>query len=277
MGNNDGERPNNSFDDGIHSRQVVVEARRCGDEFEKLYASLFRHWKQNLSIIKAMAKKLSGQTRNEILNAARFASGGTVSKRFGELEESGFIMRTVPFGGKENDALFRVADEFSLFHLKWMTSSRHRNAKPGHWQSVHGSPSWRAWSGYAFEGICLKHIEEIRHALRIGGVQTEESSWRFVPPKGQREKGAQIDLVIDREDACINLCEMKYSDKPFTIDKRFANDLVRKRSVFQRQTNTRRTLFLTMLSPDGLEPNEYATELIAAELDLESLFRPRPM
>ncbi len=244
------------------------------DEFEKLYASLFRYSDQNIAIIKAMMKKTSGMTRTETLEKAKFSSGGTATKRFEELEESGFIQRLTPFGGKANDALFRVADEFSLFHLKWM-AARQRRAIPGDWLAMRGTPAWRAWSGYAFEAVCLKHIPEIKRALGIGAVQTAESSWRFVPGKNDSEAGAQIDLVIDRADSCVNICEMKFSETPFQVAKRYADDLRRKRQVFQRKTKTRKTIFQTLIAPHRLAPNDHSVELISEALALDCLFERR--
>ena len=126
------------------------------------------------------------------------------------------------------------------------------------------SPKWRAWSGNAFEGICLKHAQQLKVALGISGVQTTEAPWRHHPPKG--EPGTQIDLLIDRADETINLCEMKFSEGVFTIDKRYAEELRQKRETFRQVTGTRKNLFISMVTTYGVADNAYAKELVASSV-----------
>ena len=245
------------------------------DEFGKLYTSLFDNAEQHVRIVKALARKRAGVTRNELLAATGLPSGGTTTKRLDELEESGFLERHVPFGKKENDALYRLADEFSLFHIAWIQSLGKKSPGDGHWLQQSQSPRWRAWSGYAFEGVCLKHIPQFKAALGIAAVATTESSWRYHPPRDSKdssERGTQIDLLIDRRDQTINLCEMKFSDGEFTIDKRYAAELRHKRDIFRRVTRTKKNVFLTMVTTFGVRDNAYAKELIAASLTADALF-----
>mgnify|MGYP001602909628 FL=1 len=130
---------------------------------------------------------------------------------------------------------------------------------------------WRAWSGYAFEGICLKHVGRIKRALGIEAVETVESAWHHRP--GDRsDRGAQIDLVIDRKDATINLCEMKFSDGEFAIDRRYADDLRYKRDTFRRVTGSRKVLLLTMITTHGVLDNSHARELVDKALTMDALF-----
>ena len=133
------------------------------------------------------------------------------------------------------------------------------------------SPSWRAWSGNSFEGICLKHVEGIKQALGIAGVDTFQTGWRHQPTV-EVPDGAQIDLVIDRADMSINLCEMKFSEAPFVISKRYAEQLRHKRATFQRVTKTRKSLFLTLVSTFGVADNAYARELGVQSVTMDALF-----
>ena len=132
------------------------------------------------------------------------------------------------------------------------------------------SPGYRAWRGYAFEQVCLAHVPQIKKELGISGVQSAEASWR----SSGKENGAQADLLIDRRDQVINLCEMKFSIHPFTIDKRYAAELRNKIGVFRNETQTRKSVFLTMITTYGVKANQYSAGLVQNNLDMDCLFEP---
>ncbi len=175
----------------------------------------------------------------------------------------------MPFAKAKNEALYRLSDEYSLFYLTWMEGRR--SSGPDIWLKRQAGPAWRAWSGCAFEGVCLKHTRQLKQALGIAGVETSESAWFYHPVNGSLP-GAQIDLLIDRGDECINLCEMKFSQDEFVIDRRYAEELRRKRDVFRDVTKTRKTLFLTMVTAFGVRDNEYRRELVDHSIEMKSLF-----
>lgn len=239
------------------------------DEFRQLYASLFEHSERHVKVIRALNKKRRGLTRNEILRAAGMPTGGGTTTLLEELVQSGFVLQTLPFGKSKKQSLYRLADEYSLFYLNWIEG--HRSSGPEVWLKRQVSPAWKAWSGYAFENVCLRHAWQLKCALGIAGVETTESAWSH-RASGDCPAGAQIDLVIDRRDECINLCEMKYSQSEFVIDNRYAEDLRRKRDVFREVTKTRKTLFLTLVTPYGVRDNEYRRELVAHCIESNSLF-----
>jgi hypothetical protein len=137
-----------------------------------------------------------------------------------------------------------------------------------HWLSVIDSPGYRAWSGYAFEQVCLYHLPEIKQDLGISGVETSVSSWR----SSLKGSGAQIDLVIDRRDQVINLCEMKFFINPFVIDKKYADVLRNKIGLFKQETGTRKSVFLTMVTTFGIEGNRYSGGLVQNDLTMDVLF-----
>jgi hypothetical protein len=209
-------------------------------------------------------------TRNELLEAAELGSGGAATKLLDELEASGFLMRVPSFGLKTKEAVYRLSDEYSLFYLRWI--ERHRGSSDGFWITRRTSPAWRAWGGLAFESVCLKHARQIKTALGIGAVETLESTWRARSANG--ESGAQIDLLIDRKDATINLCEMKFSDAEFVIDKRYAAELRAKRETFRRVAGTKKTILLTMVTTYGVRKNVHRDELVAASVEMSALFAP---
>jgi uncharacterized protein len=236
------------------------------EEFNNLYAALFHQPQRHILIIRALAKKNKGLTRAEILQEAKLMTGGGITEVLNELTESGFVSFIPSFNKQERDALYRLTDEFSLFYLKFMQKGNSKES----WQSQQHSPSYLAWCGYSFESICLKHSRQIKKALQIGGIASSESSW--IQTGSKNSNGAQIDLLIDRTDQCINICEMKFSQATFTIDKRYASQLENKLNVFRETSRTRKTLFLTMITTGGVKKNDYYTNLVQNDITMDDLF-----
>lgn len=238
-------------------------------EFTNLYRSLFENADRHISVVKALADKPSGLTRNEIIAACGLKSGGTTSLLLEELAESGFITPYLPFQKNANESIYKLNDEYSLFYLKFIEHSRATGA--GTWLKKSAASSWKSWSGYAFEGICLKHVNNIKQSLGIAGVFTEASAWRHAPKTG---KGAQIDLLLDRQDNIISICEMKFSNAEFAIDNVYAVKLQDKLNIFRQESKTRKTLFLVMVTTYGLKQNSYAISVVQNTVTMEALFTP---
>ena len=258
-------KPGESAAQGI-DRTCFTKDGILRDEFGKLYISLFDHADSHMEVIRVLARKGKGLTRNEIIGTCKLANGGTTTTMFKELVESGFISTYIPFGKKTKDTIFKLTDEYSLFYLKYVEGS-----KPGSdtWLHLASSPSWKSWSGIAFECICLKHTKQIKKHLGIAGVRTTESVWRFVQEK---VPGAQIDLLIDRSDHTINVFEMKYSEGEFVINNTYAAELKRKKEVFKRETKTKKTVFVTMLTTFGVQLNQYFHGYADNQLMMDALF-----
>jgi AAA+ ATPase superfamily predicted ATPase len=236
-------------------------------EFKNLYQSLFSNASQHESIVRALAGKAKGLTRPELLKACGLTDGGGTTRLFDELEQSGFIAHYIPFQKTSRDTLYRLTDEYSLFYLKF--ADRTRATGPGTWEKMAKGQSYTSWSGFAFEAVCQKHVTQIIDALRIKAL-TEVSTWRYAPKKG--EHGAQIDLLLDRDDDTINICEIKFTSGPFAIDKKYAAELIRKEEIFQQQTRTNKNIFLTMISTFGIKRNSYFKEQVQDEVRMEDLF-----
>lgn len=236
------------------------------NEFDNLYNALFTNARQHINIIKALAAKPNGISRVDIINATKLTDGGTFSKLLNELEQSDFITACYPFDKIKKETLYRLTDEYSLFYLKFMNNKKNVN-----WQQLSATSTYKIWSGYAFENVCMKHIEQLKHALGISAVYTEISS--FFAKGKLKSKGAQIDMLIDRQDNVINICEAKFYDKPFTITKSYADELRNKMMVFQEKTGARKSLFITIMSTFGFVENIHSTGLVQQEVTTESLFR----
>lgn len=236
-------------------------------EFSKLYASLFESPESHISIVRALAKKRKGLLLHDLLKEANLSQGGGSTDILLELEEAGFIMTLPAFGKQSKERLFRLMDEYSLFYLSWVEevkSSILRDFDKEYWNKMSKTPAWLTWAGHTFENICLKHSGKIKEALGLGGITTWESHWK--------NKEAEIDLVIDRADDCINLCEIKFCNDEFKITKSYAKVLERKKKIFQKVTGTRKTIFLTMITPFGVIENSHYVGLVDQQLTLDALF-----
>ena len=191
------------------------------EEFGLLYPALFRKPERHEAVVRTLAKRRGGVSRGELVSELKMTDGGGLTKVLHELEESGFITITPQLGKTLRDSLYRLSDPYSRFYLRFIEG--HRGGGKGAWMKKQTSPAYRAWSGLTFEAVALAHVDGIKRALGIAGIETEDASWHHRGEDG--EEGAQIDLVIDRADRAISLCEMKFAEDEFVIDKRYAGDL----------------------------------------------------
>jgi uncharacterized protein len=222
-------------------------------EFDNLYKALFKNYQKHIAVVRALASKWKGLTRHEIMKTARMNTGGGLSVILDELETSDFIQSYVPFGKKERDKLYRLTDEYSLFYLHFIEPHKNQGS---FWIKNFNSPEAKAWSGYAFESLCMKHITGIKKELGISGIYTAEAS--FVKRKDNTTPGCQIDMLIDRADNAINICEMKFYNGAYTMTAADVKNLQQKRNVFQQVTGTRKQLFITLITTQGLYANPHA-------------------
>ncbi len=234
-------------------------------EFHQVFASLFDQHDNHESIIRTLANVRKGLTRNVLLKKSKINSGGTLTKTLAELEDSGFIEKYLPYKGN-NDALYRLSDEYSLFYLKFIEHVK--PSKQAHWMKMQTRQSYKAWLGFSFETVCFKHVEQIKAGLGIAGVNSVYGSWI----EKKNDDGAQIDLLIDRDDRVINLCEMKFYHSPFVLDKKYVQEMAHKKNAFASVTKTRKALFVTFISTYGLLQNQYSKQHVQNQLTMEHLY-----
>lgn len=238
------------------------------NEFDNLYSALFNNPDRYEAIITALSSTWKGMNRTELIAKANIKDGGGLTVMLKELALSGFIAAYIPFGKKKKDTLFRLTDCYSLFYLKFIKGVPATETIS--WQSVSQTPAWKAWSGYAFENICLLHIDNIKMALGIAGVHTNQYS--FLAKPTDEMDGTQIDLLIDRQDNIISLCEMKFYNGEVIITKADAENLRRKRSIFKHVSRTKKQIFIVMITTYGVLKNQYSMGLADNELDMNVLF-----
>jgi hypothetical protein len=230
-------------------------------EYNFLFRSLFNEATLHKQIIEALASKASGLTRTEIMATTKIEDGGALTKALRNLCDCDFIRQYTAFGKSERGTIFQLTDLFSLFHLRYVKG--YRGQDENHWQNMIDSPSRRAWSGYSFEQLSLHHIRQIKQKLGISGVQSDICGW-----KGD---GAQIDLLIDRRDQTINLCEMKFSQGEFEITKQYDERLRERAELFRSATKTRKALHQTFVTTYGVKKNMYSGN-VQSEIVLDDLF-----
>lgn len=226
-------------------------------EYNELYASLFNHPEKYLLVIETLGRKRLGLNREEIIKEGKLESNGKLSEILEDLENCGFIRKYNMIGMKSKGALYQLTDCYTLFYFRFI----HDNpANDEHfWSKSIGTGEYNNWCGLAFERVCLLHSRQIKAKLGISGIISSEYAWSAEREEGKR--GAQIDLLIDRNDGVINLCEMKYSKAPFRIDANFEANLLNKRTRFIDATHTKKAVHLIMVCSQGLERNSYADEI----------------
>jgi hypothetical protein len=235
------------------------------DEFSKIYSSLFKSPEKHMQIIEILAQKRKGLLREEIVKLSKIPDGGGLTTILEELELCGFISINNNFTTAKNNKLFQLTDFYSLFYIHFI--------KPGKitdknfWTNNINTPLHNAWTGFSFELLCRLHIEQIRQKLGISGVITCSLSWR----SRNENDGVQIDLIIDRNDNVINVCEMKFSRKEFVITKDNDKNLRNKVWTFAEETRTKKAVHITMLTTYGVKRNEYWSN-IQSEVILDDLF-----
>ena len=235
-------------------------------EFQNLYRALFDNYEKYESIVKALATKRKGLTRQEIIAETGIPNGGGLSRMLNELEESAFIKTFQPFDKAKKETLYRLMDEYSVFYFQF---SPQKN-KAGSFIQLSTSPKYSSWAGFAFETLCIKHIQKLKEALGISGVYTQENSYYF---KGNdTENGFQIDLLIDRNDNAINICEMKFYGDEYTLSKKEAETLRKRRVLFQEKTSTKKCLINTLITTYGLHQNENSIGVVDKVILMNQLF-----
>jgi hypothetical protein len=237
-------------------------------EFDELFTSLFDKAEKHSSIINTLNKYPRGLTRDVIIQKTQLNSGGGFTSILEELEHSGFISAEIPYGKTRNEKLYQIKDYYTLFYLKYIKNSKSSGEKL--WEKLASSPSWQAWSELAFENICMDHAFSLKKALKIEGIVSTAHSWHS--NSTDEMKGAQVDLLIDRADGIINLCEIKFSNSPFVISSDYIKKLRLKVSSFQFFTKTRKTIFPTMITSYGLVENKHSRGFVQNELTLDDLF-----
>lgn len=219
------------------------------NEYHNLFHSLFDKPQKHLAIINALSKKRSGLTRSELSKNENIGGGSVLTKDLHELEECGFIRKFSNPSKGETDSFFQIIDPYTLFCIDFL-----QNRKFDSWNEYINSPAYNSWRGNAFEIVCLNHIAQIKANLGISGIETTEYAWRST----DTEKGAQIDLIINRKDGVINLCEMKYTSNAYSLDSDEYQKIINRMTIYRQATHAKEAIHITLICGNGYIPNKYS-------------------
>ena len=233
-------------------------------EYEFMFSSLFNASRTYRRVVECLSSKLKGLTRPEIMAEIKTVESGMITEVMDNLEKCDFIRRYKAFGKKQRDTLYQLTDMYTLFYLRFVKDYKGMNDSA--WSTMSDGKR-NVWSGYAFEQVCLSHTNQIKKALEIAGIASDVCSWTNT----NEGKGAQIDLIINRADRVINLCEIKYSAGRYEMTKDYAEWMTERRDLFRAETGTNKTLHLTLVSPYGVVTGKN-TSILQNVVTLEDLF-----
>lgn len=244
--------PRESFAQNI-DRLFFGPDEKMRREFKRLFATLYNRPEGYIEIVKKLCESKQGATRQELAESLKVSNNAFLGKKLDDLVHCD-LLRKIPVREKKikkNDFVFQLADFFCIF---WLTFIQKAELENNYWQHHINTPEINTWMGLSFERICMSHIQQIKKALRIDGISTINYAWR----SKSSTPGAQIDLVIERADKIVNLCEIKYSQTPYSIDKDEYQKLLNRREAFSKETRLRHSPWITMIVSEGLSQGMYS-------------------
>lgn len=234
-------------------RIFFAENARLQDEYDRLFSSVFTNPESVKQIVQFLNTRKLGYTRQDIIKELGVSDGGRLSKNLKALISSGFVIRYVPFGKGKREKHYKLVDPFCLFYLHFVNDQEENNAY--FWEQNVTSQPVITWRGLAFENVCFHHVEQIKKALGISGVISSSSAWF---KRGEDKDGTQIDMLINRKDNVINMCEMKYYGGDFAVDKDYYKTLLRRSEMLAQEVSPRISIHSTLITTFGLIKNEYS-------------------
>jgi len=237
------------------------------NEYQNLYKALFNNWENHEALVEALAFSHQGLTREELIKKSKVQAGGPFTRAMYDLVVTGFVSETTPFGKRKRGTLYRLVDEYSVFYHRFIKENKKKDVAI--WQTISNSQKYKIWRGFAFETLCLKHTDEIKNALGIRNVYTEVDS--FSKPGKDKENGFQIDLLIDRKDATINLCECKFYESNFEITKNYAQEIKNRRVAFIQTTGTKKLVLNTFIANEDVLESPYSLEVVDNFINVKEL------
>ena len=223
------------------------------NEYSRLFGSIFNRPEMMKAIVETLSERKLGFTRNEISEKTGFTVGGTLTDALNALVASDFVIKYHPFGLSKKEWYYKLVDPFCLFHIKFAASGDALNGS--FWTQNNTSPRITVWRGFAFENVCFNHIEQIKSALGISGISTTQSAWSS---RGGDEEGTQIDLIIDRADNVVNMCELKFYSNDFNVENKYYRILLSRQELLGGMISPKKVIHQTLVTTYGLQYSEYS-------------------
>ncbi len=246
-------------------------------EFDRLFESLFSRAKYYIERVTIIASHREGIAKADIAKKTKLSTqGGIFGDRLEELELAGFIKAFLPLGHQRQGIYYRMIDEYTYFYLSWIAPQKQtllaQETSHQYWSYQAKTPAYYTWMGYAFEAVCYKHLSQVRQALGISACG-RIGAWRYCPRKeAEVGTGPQIDLLFERDDEALTVCEIKCSEKPFVLDKSYYQRLMDKVNIYKRVNRSSKQVFLTLISAAGLKRTVYSQK-IDQVIELKDLFK----
>ena len=243
------------------------EGAKLKEEYDRLFSSIFTNSEMKKTIVGELSRKSCGFTRDEISVKTGYTAGGTLTEALSALIASDFIEKYVPFGMSKREEHYKLVDPFCIFYNRFVKNNDRLNET--FWMPNHTSQSVAVWRGYAFENVCFRHIVQIKAALGISGVSTRQYAWS--KRKGETD-GTQIDLIIERKDHVVNMCEIKFYSKEFSVDADYCEILSARKELLENELSDKTAIHNTLITTKGLKYNSYSS-VFDNVITLEDLFR----
>lgn len=237
------------------------------DEYDKLFTAVFSNPSMMKRIVSCLYTRNAGFTRAELVERSGITDGGTLSKCLNALIASDFIVKYVPFGFGKREEHYKLVDPFCMFYLHFVADGNIKD--PMFWEHSLSSQRVVSWRGFAFETVCFNHIDCIKEALGISGVLTTHSAWS---KRSDDEEGQQIDMIISRNDNVTNMCEIKFYNSPFTVNKDYYLKLMQRENILTQALSPKEVVHNTLITTYGLVKNEYSG-VFSKVITMEDLFR----
>lgn len=249
--------PAKSINKNINDLFLMPEGE-LRDEFKYIYSSMFRTPEKYIKVIEALSGKTAGLTREDIVKKGKLENNGHVTSILEDLIECGFVRKYCHTGKKRKDALYQLIDCYSLFYYHFVRQSY--NVDEEYWVRIMRIPAYNTWCGLAFERVCLLHTRQIKMALGISGIMANIFSWQI--KKTDEHPGVQIDLLIDRADNVIDVCEMKYASDGYMLTAKSLENFRTKLNVLKQYMPQKKYIELVLITSNGLIKNRYSGEIL---------------
>lgn len=235
-------------------------------EFRRLFNTLYKSPNKYIDIIKALGKSGRGMTREQLASELKCANNGHLGNKLDDLVHCDLIRKNIvrEKALKRKDAIYQLCDFFCAFFLTFIDRAE---VETGYWKNHVNTPEINSWMGIAYERICMAHIQQIKHALRIDGISSLCYSWR----SKETIPASQIDIVIERADKIVNICEVKYSQDEYEMNKEEYEKINRRKNSFVKETGLRHIPWLTLITTEGMAKGKYS-EMFQSQVTLDDLF-----
>jgi hypothetical protein len=178
-------------------------------EVERIFYSQFREPRTYLKIINLLKNGIF--SLSEISSKTKIPSGGGLKQYLKNLERAEMIRSYIPFDRSGNSKFkkYTLADEFLVFFFKYMGPNLRviKESSSRRLFETLTQNSFDSWLGFAFERFCLKHagllalVMDFADDILLASPYFKKNDERF-----------QIDLLYQRADRVITVCEIKHQN-----------------------------------------------------------------